>query len=603
MATTLDPLAEQLRQQWGGDWNIQGVDRAAELASLFRQNGITSLDGLNASLQPYDIRQNLLTAHDRPQDGYNVTGVTDPFGHTYGVQRDGNGEVVYGADGKPAFADGTQLDPYKGLSFNGGAGYLGSINNGGSLNPALAGPRLGLNTDPNSFEIGKSMQGHGQVGFYAMPDGKGGFIYRPTWNSSSDAELGRDAAKVAAFIAGGAYLGGAFGAGEAGAAGTAGAGLTEGAAPTLGSVGSDVTALGSSWSPQGLGLSGGITPGVSASELSALNGALPGAVGGGSFTDALVNGAIKGGIKGGITSGLQGRNPFTGALTGAVGGAIGGGIGSTVNDFNPGGSPIVNGALSGGLTTGLLGGNPITGAVSGGLSGAGSQFGNQQTTPPSTGGKMDFGDFFGGDGGDTNYTGNALWFTPGATDSGPSWNPDMPDWGNVFLNNAGSGGSWLDALGSGAKSFLGGLGNAVGGNQNLGAILGALAGAASSKSGNTTVSHAPWEAAQPYLKSVLGDADKLRQQFNANPFTPQQTQAYQQAFGGLDQARAQLPGLLSFGQSAMNGAYSNSLPSFQGLLAGVNPAMRSPAGYQDPSPSLLPPTVKLPLNPTPNGRK
>ena len=117
--------------------------------------------------------------------------------------------------------------------------------------------------------------------------------------------------------------------------------------------------------------------------------------------------------------------------------------------------------------------------------------------------------------------------------------------------------------------------------QGLAAIGGAIAGAATSGDKTQTTSRDPWGPSQDFLKSVLGDADTMRQQLNAQPFTPQQTQQYGQAYAGLDQARAALPGLLSFGQQAMQ--RQSTVPSYDqlfgnrggGLLTQPQPTMQA----------------------------
>ena len=105
--------------------------------------------------------------------------------------------------------------------------------------------------------------------------------------------------------------------------------------------------------------------------------------------------------------------------------------------------------------------------------------------------------------------------------------------------------------------------NLVGGGSNLGSIVGGLLGAASSQGGTQTQSRDPWSAAQPYLKGLLADADVMRQNLAANPFTPQQTQAYSNAYAGLDQARAAFPGLLQQGNFAR--------PNYDQLFQQVKP--------------------------------
>lgn len=149
-----------------------------------------------------------------------------------------------------------------------------------------------------------------------------------------------------------------------------------------------------------------------------------------------------------------------------------------------------------------------------------------------------------------------------------------------LLSGLGGGSSGLGSLGSTVGGLKGAIGSALGG-ANLGSILGAVAGAATSGDKTQTTSRDPWGPSQDFLKSVLGDADTMRQQLNAQPFTPQQTQQYGQAYAGLDQARAALPGLLSFGQQAMQ--RQSTVPSYDqlfgnrggGLLTQPQPTMQA----------------------------
>lgn len=108
------------------------------------------------------------------------------------------------------------------------------------------------------------------------------------------------------------------------------------------------------------------------------------------------------------------------------------------------------------------------------------------------------------------------------------------------------------SLVNGAQS----LANLVGGAGNLGSIVGGLLGAADSKDGVQTQSRDPWGPAQGYLKNLLGDAEALRKQRAATPFSARQTQAYDNAFGLADQAQAALPGLLDFAQQMQGGGFN-----------------------------------------------
>lgn len=128
--------------------------------------------------------------------------------------------------------------------------------------------------------------------------------------------------------------------------------------------------------------------------------------------------------------------------------------------------------------------------------------------------------------------------------------------------------SWLDSIKNTAKPIADAVkpvSDLVGGGSNLAGLIGGIAGA--TQGGKTeTSSRDPWSAAQPYLKNLLADADAMRAGLKDQPFTPQQTQQYQQAFAGLDQARGAIPGLLNWGQQAMQ--RQPTTPSYQQLFGG-----------------------------------
>lgn len=124
----------------------------------------------------------------------------------------------------------------------------------------------------------------------------------------------------------------AAGGAAAGGAGAAG-GLADAAAPTLGAGASDVAALGSAWSPEALGLTGGITPAVSATEIAGLGAGIPGAVGGlgaaGGVSSLGSAWSPQGlGLTGGITPGASAADlaalsqPLPGAVAGVGAGSF-----------------------------------------------------------------------------------------------------------------------------------------------------------------------------------------------------------------------------------------------------------------------------------------
>lgn len=327
------------------------------------------------------------------------------------------------------------------------------------------------------------------------------------------------------------------------------------------------------------------------------------------FWDKVQNGALKGGAKGGITSAVQGKNPLSGALTGAIGGAIGGGIssigdGSLGNamslDSTGGGLNIIPGAFGDELvspTDGIINNLGSFGESVGNtggdmgwtdwLSGFGSSNG---WSPSDLGSFSDPGTFdwgtvdLGGYDGSSSVPGLNLPDIP-ETSSGLDWNrindilsqtpTELPELGSM---TGGVGSGWWDVVKGAFAPVSDGKGGTKANPMGTGlmALLGGGLGAASG-GGTETKTQAPWAAAQPYLTNVLGDADSMRANLAANPFTPQQTQAYQNAYSGLDQARSAMPGLLNWSQQAMQ--RQSTTPSYEQLFGGqgTQPA-QMPAG-------------------------
>lgn len=369
---------------------------------------------------------------------------------------------------------------------------------------------------------------------------------------------------------------GASGGAAGGAAGGAGGSISGG----LGGAADGVTALGSSMSPEALGLTGGIAPGATTAEIAGLSSGIPTVAP--SITDLALQGAMRGAVTGGVKGLATGQNPFESALQGAIGGGITGGIGGGVNAINPGGAGWVNSGITGGITTAIGGGNPLIGAV-GGAAGSLANSGMSSLTQPTntTGANMDLGgDWFSNWNPDslnltTDIAGNVLPVDMPSFSGGGLWNPEygnlVSDWASGLFgggsDSAGGGSSGLgSAILNGLKGAIGSASGAVGGGGNLAALIGAGLGAASGGSGATTQERAPWTEAQPFLKAVLGDAGNMLTNQRQQPYTPQQTQQYQQAFAGLDQARSALPGLLNWGQSAMQ--RQSTVPSYQQLFGG-----------------------------------
>lgn len=297
-----------------------------------------------------------------------------------------------------------------------------------------------------------------------------------------------------------------------GAAGASGGSAASG----LSGAADGVTALGSQWSPQALGLTGGITPATSAAEIASLSSGIPGAV-------------------------------EVGAGLGAAGGASGlGGGGGGVTSLGPGMSPA------------NLGITPVTPAVSGGEI-AGLSQGIPGVVAPTAS--------IGNTGGLSSADKSALYGNEGY---GPGMSGAQTSAYDSILNATGSKGladlAANSSIGGGLLDGIKGAADLVGGGQNLAGLVGAIGGAAGGSSGDQVSSRDPWAAAQPYLKNILADAERQRAALAAQPYTPQQTQQYQQAFAGLDQARSALPGLLNWGQSAMQ--RQNTVPSYQQLFGG-----------------------------------
>lgn len=139
-----------------------------------------------------------------------------------------------------------------------------------------------------------------------------------------------------------------------------GAGLgAAGGISTLGGGSSGVSSLGSAMSPEALGLTGGITPGVSAGELAALSQPLPGAVavGGGSFRPSDNYGEGMTGTQTSAYDNVLGATGSKGAADVVANSSIGAGLLNGVKsaaDLVGGGSNLAGliGAVAGGASGG-----------------------------------------------------------------------------------------------------------------------------------------------------------------------------------------------------------------------------------------------------------
>lgn len=92
--------------------------------------------------------------------------------------------------------------------------------------------------------------------------------------------------------------------------------------------------------------------------------------------------------------------------------------------------------------------------------------------------------------------------------------------------------------------------------------LGAYKGYQDGKDQQQTQTRDPWGPAQPYILEALQQGQKLNQQYQAQPFSPQQQTAYNNLGSLLNLANTNAPGLLSGFQANATGAnnYDRSNP-------------------------------------------
>jgi len=109
-------------------------------------------------------------------------------------------------------------------------------------------------------------------------------------------------------------------------------------------------------------------------------------------------------------------------------------------------------------------------------------------------------------------------------------------------------------LGTGGGGMLGsGVSGATGGGLELAdlakygktasSLLGAAAGAASSKDQTQTSSRDPWEPAQPFIKANIDSTAALQKQYQANPFSADQQTALSNILQTINGANAAAPSL------------------------------------------------------------
>ena len=331
-------LEEQLRAQ-GGDWNIGGIDRAAELADLLRRKGVTSLDGLKFKSVEKD---------------------RDVPGSWSG------GEVEHW--------NAPTTEKYKANTLMFGdksVGFLGDYNNDGSYGNKSQSILKGA----DGSMLGWSSRGDGAVGYHVEvgPDGK--VKIAPHWGDTSDKKKLIEAAMVLGTPAAIWAASGGLAAAGANAGGVAGG--AAGAAPSAGAYGA------------GLGAetaAGLVAPGAAGSGGAAL--AAPGAFTPGGLLATGAAGAAA--ASGAPSAGVYGEGLTAETAAGLVSPNAAGSGGALLT------APGAAGALSGlpswlpkglGSVWELVKDNPkLVGALAGGLlGGIGAEAGKEDEPAPYTG--------------------------------------------------------------------------------------------------------------------------------------------------------------------------------------------------------------------------
>ncbi len=349
------PLEDQIRQRWGqyGNWQHAGQDLVAQLAGLFRENGISDISDLQ--FRPRMANHRIVEQ-----------GESGPI-NEYDVQRQ-----VY-----DAFLGDQQI------------GYLGDINRDGSYTRGgLEASTLGgmadmgrMGIDGSTLAWSAGVEGKdgakGHLNFQIVPGPDGSGVVVPVWESSAagDLENARMAATMAAMAAGGYYLGPEAAAGQTAAEG--------GAATTAAVTGAAPTAGGVNWGAVG----------TSAAKGAGSNMLLTAARGGdmNAILRSGLTGAVSGGM-GGVGEGLGWSPTLTSAgtsagLTLANGGTAGdalrsagaSGFSTYVNAEGITGDRTIDRAIAGGGSAAIRGGDARsigTGALNGLASGGTQRGGN-----------------------------------------------------------------------------------------------------------------------------------------------------------------------------------------------------------------------------------
>ena len=137
---------------------------------------------------------------------------------------------------------------------------------------------------------------------------------------------------------------------------------------------------------------------------------------------------------------------------------------------------------------------------------------------------------------------------------------------------AATGGGLLETIGGALKpvtTAVKGINDLTGGN--LGAIVGAIGGAAASKDTTTSAQKDPWGPAQSYLKDNLAQNQRMQDYYSANPFSQEQKQAYQ---GLLNTNANGMSNAGNFNQIAQNFMGSNR--GLMGQMPTLNQGVTAP---------------------------